>query len=161
MAGKHLFDKTGASKYRLVIHRAIPDGSNAVDVAWADILEHEGISRRTALQNSTKITSIVNVLDGNGDPIPILDENDDPILDGNGDPLYLTETQTDEVVGVGQISDAEKAQIQSGARFEVTGVVKLSGKPTQASLNKSATRMFNDWQSKMIEKYNLVGHIQG
>lgn len=161
MAGKHLFEKIGASRYTLIVHRAIPTGSNAVDVKWADILEYAGITNRTKLQPSGKITSVVNVLDGNGDPIPLLDENDDPVVDENGDPVYQTETQIDEVVGVGQISDAEKAQIQSGARFEVVGTVKLSGKPTQASLTKSATRMFNDYVSKMKEKYNYCGQTQG
>ena len=143
MAGKHLFEKTGPNKYRLILHRAIPAGNNAVSVAWSDTLAHEGITGRTALTASTKITVMVD----SGE----VDEFDEPIMI----------PETTETVGVGQISDAEYAQIQDGARFEIVGVVKLSEKPTQASLNKSATRMYNDWQAKMVEKYNLFGHIQG
>jgi len=143
MTGKRLFEKIGPNKYRLVIHRAIPTGSNAVDVQWSDILEHEGISKRTVLRPSVKTTVMVD----SGE----VDEFDEPIM----------VPETTEAVGVGQISDAGMAQITSGVRFEVSGVVKLSGKPTQASLNKLATRMFNDWQSKMIIKYNYYGHIQG
>jgi len=142
MAGKHLFEKTGPNKYRLVVHRAIPTGSNAVSKKWSDVLATEGITGKTALAPSIKTTVMV----------------DSGQVDGNGDPIMVPETT--ETVGIGQISDAEYAQIQSGARFEVVDTVKLSGQPTQASLTKSATRMFNDWQSKMKEKYNLYGHTQ-
>ena len=40
------------------------------------------------------IQNVENVLDANGDPIPLLDGNGDPILDGNGDPVYQTQTLT-------------------------------------------------------------------
>ena len=142
MAGKHLFEQVKANRYRLVIHRAIPTGNNAVGQAWLRVLSHEGITGKTVLRPSTKTTVMV----GSGE----VDEFGDPIM----------EPKTTETVEMGQISDDEKAQIDSGARFEVVGVVKLSGQPTQSSLSKSATRMYNDWQSKMKLKYNLFGHTQ-
>ena len=142
MAGKHLFEQVKANRYRLVIHRAIPTGNNAVAKKWADVLAHEGFTGKTTLRPSTKTTVMVD----SGE----VDEFDDPIM----------VAEIVETVEMGQISDAEKAQIDSGARFEVVGVVKLSGQPTQASLSKSATRMYNDWQAKMKQKYNLFGHTQ-
>lgn len=160
MAGKHLFEQGKPNRYRLVLHRVIPTGNNKVNKKWSDVLAAEGITGKTALSPSTKVTSIVNVLDGKGDPIPVLDEFGEPVLDEKDDPVYQTETQIDEVVGIGQISDAEKAQIDDGSRFEIVGVVKLSGQPTQASLTKSATVMFADWQHKMKQKYDLYGHTQ-
>ena len=142
MAGKHLFEQRKPNHYRLVVHRAIPTGNNAVAKKWSDVLAHEGISGKTTLRPSTKTTVMVD----SGE----VDEFDDPIM----------VAEIVETVEMGQISDAEKAQIDSGARFEVVGMVKLSGQPTQASLSRSATVMYNDWQSKMKLKYNLFGHTQ-
>ena len=142
MAGKHLFEKVAPNRYRLVVHRAVPAGNNAVGKKWSDVLEVEGIAGKTVLAASTKTTVMID----SGE----VDEFDDPIM----------VPETTETVGLGQISDAEHAQIQDGTRFEVVGVIKLSGQPTKASLAKSATRMFNDWQTKTKEKYNLYGHTQ-
>ncbi|KKN07934.1 hypothetical protein LCGC14_1061880 [marine sediment metagenome] len=142
MAGKHLFEQVKPDRYRLIVHRAVPTGNNAVSQKWSDVLSHEGITGKTLLRPSIKTTVMV----------------DSGKVDEFGDPIMIPETT--ETVEMGQISDAEKAQIDSGARFEAAGVVKLSGQPTQASLNKSATRMYNDWQAKMMNKYNLFGHTQ-
>jgi hypothetical protein len=38
-------------------------------------------------------TAIVQDLDQNGNPIPLLDQNGDPLLDQNGDPVYQTHTE--------------------------------------------------------------------
>lgn len=142
MAGKHLFEQVKPNNYRLVIHRAIPAGNNAVSKKWSDVLAAEGITGKTILSASTKTTIMVD----SGE----VDEFDDPIM----------VPETTEAVGVGQISDAEAVQIQDGSRFEIVGVVKLSGQPTQVSLTKSATVMFADWQHKMKQKYDLYGHTQ-
>jgi len=142
MAGKHLFEQTKPNHYRLVIHRAIPTGSNAVSQKWSDVLAAEGITGKTVLSASTKTTVMVD----SGE----VDEFDDPIM----------VPETIETVGIGQISDAEKAQIDDGSRFEVVDTVKLSGQPTPGSLNRSTTRMFNHWQAKMKAKYDLYGHTQ-
>lgn len=142
MAAKHLFEQVAPDRYKLILHRVIPTGNNAVSKKWSGVLAAEGITGKTVLSASTKTTVMVD----SGE----VDEFDDPIMI----------PETTETVGVGQISDAEVAQIQDGSRFEIVGVVKLAGQPTQASLTKSATRMFDDWQAKMKQKYDLYGHTQ-
>ena len=143
MSSKHLFAQERPYRNSLVIHVARPGGKNAVGIAWSDILEYAGISKKTTLQPSGSVTEMID----SGE----VDEFDDPIMI----------PETTEVVGVGQISDAEAAQILAGELLEVSGIVKLSGSPSTAELNKLAVRMYDDWQSKMIQQHQYCGHTQG
>ncbi len=161
MAVIHVLEQTKPNTYRVVVHTSIPAATNSAGIQWSELLVRVGVAGKTKLQASAKVTSIVNVLDGNGDPIPLLDENEDPVVDGNGDPVYQTETQVDETVGAGQISDAEKASIGSGALVEVAGKIAFDGAPSAAALTALATRLVNDWKVETAARYKWYGQTRG
>ena len=161
MAKLHILERVSADQYSCLVHNSIPVLNNSAGVSWADLLKRVGISGSTKLEESDKVTSIVNVLDGNGDPIPLLDENGDPVLDGNGDPVYQTETQTDEVLGPGQVTDAEALEIADGTVVEIPGVIKFSGAPNAAALTKLVSRLVRDWKAEMAVKYKWYGKTRG
>lgn len=144
MADKHLFGRVRPDRNKLILHKAIPNGNNRVGISWADILVYAGISKRTELRASTKV--IVMVDSGQVDP-------------ETGDPIMIPETT--ETVGVGQISDAERALIDSGDLMEISGVVKLDDAADADALDILADRLYSDWQAMMVEKYNYCGHTQG
>lgn len=60
MAAKHLFEQVSHNRYRLVLHRAIPTGNNAVSKKWSDVLAAEWITGKTILSASTKTTVMVD-----------------------------------------------------------------------------------------------------
>ncbi len=161
MARNHLLEQHSVDMNKLITHRRPPLGRNEAGVLWTDVLEYAHINKRTELRDSTKIVSVVNVLDEDGDPIPVLDEDQDPILDDGGNPVYQTTDQVDEVVGLGQISDAEKARIVAGEIIEVSGTVKLDGDSRPSSIIILSRRMYDDWETRFFEKYQHCGQTQG
>lgn len=144
MADKHLFGRVSPGRNKLILHKAISNGNNKVGISWADILVYAGISKRTELSESTKVTVMVD--SGQDDP-------------ETGDPIMIPETT--ETVGVGQISDNERALIASGNVMEISGVVKLDDNVDADALDILADRLYKDWQAMMVEKYNYCGHTQG
>jgi hypothetical protein len=137
MAGEHVFEKV-RRKTRVVIHVAMPGGNNSVGVPWADVLEHTGYSKKTQLAESTK------TMVDSGE----VDEEENPIM------------VEEETVGVGQISDAERADIMAGNVLEFQAMVKLPDNATIATMNKLAARAWDDWSDEMIKMYSNYGHTQ-
>lgn len=137
MSGEHVFEKSGRLT-RVVIHVAMPGGNNNVGVSWADVLEKEGLSKKTTLATSTKT---------------MVDSGE---VDGEGNPIMVEE----EMVEAGQISDAERADILAGDVLEFEDRVKLPPDPTAAALNKLSTGSWADWSGSMADKYRNYGHTQ-
>lgn len=152
MAGEHIFEQPEPDRYRLVMHFNVPGGNNSAGVSWSDVLEHAGISKKTELRPSTKAM----VDSGETEMV------DSGEVDGNGDPIMIEVPimVEQEVVDVGQISDAEHAEIMAGTKIELSGLVKLDGDPSVAAVNKLSERFWNDWSKQMAEKYRYYGHTQ-
>ncbi len=161
MARNHLLEQTTIDHNRLITHRVPPRGQNQADVSWVDLLKYAGISGRTELKQSTKTVSVVNVLDENDNPIPLLDENEDPILDDDDNPVYQTTEHVDEVVELGQMSDEERARIVSGEIIEVSGIVKVDHDSRASSIITLSRRMYADWEARFFERYQHCGLNQG
>ena len=134
------------------MHFNTPPGNNSVGVAWADILEHVGISKKTELQRSGKImvdSGETEMVDSGE-----VDEYDEPIM------IEVPIMVEEELVDLGQISDAEYAEIMAGTKIELSSLVKLDDDPSPAAVNKLSERFWNDWSSQMAEKYRYYGHTQ-
>ena len=143
MAIMHILDATKQDTYNVLIHYNIPDISNSAGVPWTELLLRVGVAGKTQLQASVKTTEMV----------------DSGEVDELGDPIMVPETT--EVVGCGQMSDAERALIDAGTKVEIPGQIKFSGTLNAAGLTKLAGNVVSDWQTRMIEKYRWYGKTRG
>lgn len=143
MSKIHILQRIKEGKYRAALHFDTPGGNNSAGHSWKSVALAAGVIGKTTLRQSGTITTMVD----SGQ----VDENDDPIMI----------PQVDEVVGAGQISDAERASIVAGDVAEIVVDLKIGARMVNDARLAVADKAIAEWQVGIVPKLKWYGYTQG